>query len=388
MSHDGNLINRRAFLKAGPLGAAAAAAGLSMSAEAAEPPKESAQTTAGTGGPVYRTLGRTGLKVARVGIGTNKGPEPAVLRVAFDRGVNYVDTARIYRGGRSERNVGQAIKGLRDKVYVVTKARVGAIENMRRSAEESLRALQTDYVDIFLMHGATKKAVEDEAKRELMVQLRKEGKARFIGVSTHNEVAVLDAVAQDPDKLFDVVLARYNFKSPPGVKDAVARAAKAGVGVVAMKTQAGGYKTEELGDISPHQAALKWVLQDTNVTLAIPCMLDLDQVKENTEVMGMKFARVDRQILDRYGEAIRPYYCYGCGECESTCPKGVDIPTVNRCLMYVEGYRDMELARTTYAALRSGLTAAVCTDCAECVAKCSRGLHITDKMRQARTIFA
>jgi len=391
MSCTPNDMNRRTFLKTGPLGAAAVAAGLSHSTAAAQQPDdtEPAPGSLEEAGPGRRILGRTRMKVSMVGIGTNKGPEPAVLRFAFDRGVNYVDTARRYRGGRSELNVGKAIKGRRDKVYVVTKIPIGDTASMRRHAEESLKALATDYVDVFLMHGArSKEVVMNEDLRELMSQLRKEGKARFLGVSTHNEVEVLDAVAQDPDKLFDVVLARYNFKSDKKVKEAIARAAKAGVGVVAMKTQAGGYKTKELGDISPHQAALKWVLQNKNVTLAVPCMVNLDEVKENTQVLGMKFARVDQQILERYGKAIAPYYCRGCGECLATCPKSVDIPTVNRCLMYVEGYCDMDLAREAYARLAKETTAAVCTECAECVAECVHEVRVARNMRMAHRILA
>ena len=79
---------------------------------------------------------------------------------------------------------------------------------------------------------------------------------------------------------FDTVLVTYNFKSAPEVKPAVARVAQGNIGVIAMKTQAGGYKTSELGEASPHQASLKFVLQDANVTAAIPAMVDLQQVKE------------------------------------------------------------------------------------------------------------
>ncbi len=182
----------------------------------------------------------------------------------------------------------------------------------------------------------------------------------------------------------------YNFKSDPSLKEAIARAAKAGVGIIAMKTQAGGYETKELGDISPHQAALKWVLQDLNVAAAIPSMVDLDQIKENTQVMHMdlKLSQVDRRILERYGQAIAPYYCHRCGGCAATCPQGVDIPTVNRCLMYAEGYRDLDLARTTYAELPRTVSAAACANCSTCVAQCARGITIAQQMRRAQALFA
>ena len=176
--------------------------------------------------------------------------------------------------------------------------------------------------------------------------MRQQGKVRFFGVTTHtNQAEVVNAVASDPDHFFDTVLVGYNFKSAPELKQAIARAAQAGIGVVAMKTQAGGYQTAALGAVSPHQAALKWVLQDTNVTAAIPGMKDLAHLKEDIAVMGLALTRRDEQILKRYGQAISPYYCQLCGRCEGLCSRGVAISDINRCLMYAEAYGSLDLAR-------------------------------------------
>ena len=380
-----NCMNRRSFLKLSSVAAAAATVGGAALARGDETQlaEEVERDVA------YRTLGRTGLKVSVIGYGAMRTSEAAVIRAAFDRGVNWLDTARGYMGGKNEQICAEALKGYRDKVYVTTKTHAHSKSAIFREAEESLRSLQTDHVDLYLLHSVDKPAeLANEEAREALAQLRKDGKVRFLGVSTHAAVEVLDAVAQDKDKLFDVVLVRYNFKSPKAVKEAIARAAAAGVGIVAMKTQAGGYKTKELGDISPHQAALKWVLQDTNVSTAIPAMVDLQQVEEDTAVMAMMdITKADRQILSRYGAAIAPFYCIGCRECRPTCPRGVDIPAINRCLMYAEGYGDIELARTTYAQLPVPLTAATCADCPECVADCPNGLRIAHKMRQAMTML-
>jgi len=378
-------LDRRSFLKLGSVGIAAAAAGKPRQGGAAE---SAATEPADT---VTRTLGRTGMKVSVVGLGTLRMSEPAVIQAALDRGINYIDTARSYMGGKVEEVVGEATKGRRDKLYIATKIKPKSKEQMFSDAEASLRALATDHVDVLFVHSLTsKEQVMNETSREVVAELRRQGKTRFVGVSTHkNEVAVIDAVLEDPDKLFDVVLVRYNFKERPEIKEAIARAAKAGIGIVAMKTQAKtGYDTKELGDISPHQAALKWVLNDPNVAVAVPGMVDLAQVKENTEVMGMKLSTVDRQILSRYGRAIEPYYCQACGACEATCPKGIDIAAVNRCLMYAEGYGDIELARTTYAELPRELSVAACTDCPECVAECRYGIEIGARIRDAKALFA
>jgi len=378
-----NPLNRRNFLKLSSVGVVSAAASKRVRAQETESAEQD------TTGVAERTLGRTGLKVSVIGFGAMRTSESAVMRAAFDRGVNWLDTARAYMDGKNERICGEALKGYRDRVRVTTKTGERSKRGILRDVERSLKSLQTDYVDLLLLHIADKPAeLTNQETREALEQVRKEGKVRFVGVSTHNEAEILDAVAQDPDKFFDVVLARYNFRSPKSVKEAIARAAKAGIGVIAMKTQAGGYKTDEMGDISPHQAALKWVLQDQNVTFAIPAMVNLDQVKENTEVMGMKLSSVDKQILSRYGNAIAPYHCLGCKECDGTCPNRVDIAEVNRCLMYAEGYGDIDLARSVYAGLPPAVTAAVCGDCPECVAQCPNGVRIADRMQAARILFA
>jgi len=142
-----------------------------------------------------------------------------------------------------------------------------------------------------------------------------------------------------------------------------------------------------MGSISPHQAALKWVLQNQHITMSIPGMKDLSQLKENIAVMGMPFKTADARTLDRYHAAIAGFYCDLCGTCEGSCPRGVEISTINRSLMYAEGYRSRELARSTYREVPQAASASVCLDCPVCSASCVKGLNISAKMRQARTML-
>jgi hypothetical protein len=220
----------------------------------------------------------------------------------------------------------------------------------------------------------------------VLLTLKKQGKVRFFGVTTHkNQAEVLNALVDDKDRFFDTALVGYNFKTEPEVTAAIARAAKANIGIIAMKTQAGGYVTKEMGLISPHQAALKWALQNKHVTAAIPGMKDLAQLKEDIAVMGMPFTAADVHTLERYSAAIKPYYCTLCGQCEDTCPQGVEISTINRSLMYAEGYKNKELAQSTY---QDAVAASACSDCTDCVAQCAHGLNIAAKMAQARRMLA
>ena len=383
-------IERREFLKIGLVGTTSALLGWEGVASAIE--------TATSGSfvfpaPVYRILGRTGLKITIVSFGAMLTPESEVMEIAFEHGVNYVDTARRYMGGKNEEIVARALKGKRDKVYVATKipSTSKSKEAMFKDVEMSLKALGTDYVDVIQLHNVTGKEdrIMNPEIRDALVRLKEQGKVRFFGVTSHtNEAEVLNALVDDKDSFFDTALVKYNFKSSQETKDAVARAAGANIGVIAMKTQAGGYTTDALGPFSPHQAALKWVLQDKHVTAAIPGMRDVTQLREDIAVMGMRFSYLDKLILKGYDTAIAPYYCHLCAECEATCSQGVAISTINRSLMYADAYRSPVLARTTYQEIPSALSASACLDCTVCTAKCINGLDISAKMRRARTLLA
>jgi uncharacterized protein len=381
-------LRRRDFLKIGLAGATVAAGvgGFRSVAEALTTLAQSAPA------PTYRTLGRTGLKVTTLGFGAMLTPEAEVIRAGFDTGINYVDTARRYLNGRSEEIVSRALKGIRDKVYVATKTVRSSVtrDDVMKDIETSLAQLKTDYIDIIQVHGLESgKQVLIPEVREAYAKAKEQGKVRFFGVSTHtNPAEVVNAVVDDPDKFFDTVLVTYNYNTEPAVKKAIARAHAAGVGVIAMKIQMGGYKTREDAKALTHEQAaanLKWVLHDTNVATTIPGMRTVEQVANMVPVMGTKLTKADERILKAYAQAIDPFYCRLCGQCEGTCPNGVAISSINRALMYAEGYREYGLAKATFDEV---LNASACGTCSGCVARCVKGLNIAQKMRQAQSTFA
>ncbi len=384
-------MNRRAFIKAGVIGTATAMIAPPAFADTLQ--RMAVSDSSPFPEPVYRTLGRTGLKITTVSFGAMLTPEPEVIRVALEHGVNYIDTARKYMGGKNEEIVGKAVKGMRDKVYIASKTLPTSQSkaDIIRDVETSLKTLGTDYIDVIQLHNLTdKERIFNAGTREALTQLKKQGKVRFCGVTTHkNEVEVLSALVDDPDKFFDTCLVKFNYKSDTSVSNAIDRAATAGIGIVAMKAMVGGYDVSGLGRITPFQAALKWVLQNPKVTTSIPGMKDMAQLRENIAVMGMPFSYADLRRLERYNEAIAPFYCAFCGKCEGGCSHGVEISTINRALMYAEGgYGDISLARATYAELPKQSTAVSCVDCGNCAARCVRGLDISAKMSHARTVLA
>jgi len=336
----------------------------------------------------YRTLGRTGLKVTTVSYGAMLTTDAAVLQRALDMGINYVDTADCYQEGNNEVMVGKVVKNRRQEVIVATKVHILPRDKMIAMVERSLRRMKIDVIDVMQIHGIRDvDEVNNETAMEVLTQLKKEGKIRFIGFSTHsNQAEVIRAAIKN--KFFDMILVAYNFKSNEDIKDAIAEAAKVNIGIVAMKTQAGGYKNAQMGSLSPHQAALKWILDDTNVSTTIPSMTTFSQLEEDIQVMGSKLGWHDRKTLDRYGQVIDKMYCRMCNQCSETCPHKVAIADINRSLMYAESYGDNQLAQTSYHNIPVSSNVNQCLKCETCVAKCVHGIHIAKKMEQAIRIFA
>lgn len=336
----------------------------------------------------YRTLGKTGLKITAVGFGAMRTTDPAVITQAIDWGINFIDTAHGYQGGNNELMLGEILKGRRKDAYVCTKLGMSSVKNMKADFELSLKRLQTDYVDVLYMHAARDiEQIQNEEFMNLYSEFKKEGKARFIGFSTHqNEALLLSQAAKD--KFWDVILTAYNFKREEALTNAIKEASEAGIGIVAMKTQAGGYETEEMGGLSPHQAALKWVLQNPHVNTTIPGILTFDELAEDFQVMNAKLGWNDRKKLYHYGLAIRGKYCTGCQSCKDQCPHGVDIPEMNRCYMYYEGYQDLEFARANYAGIGANLNASQCSSCDECNVVCINGINLNERMHNINTLLA
>ncbi len=181
------------------------------------PPKAAGATSPSPGNPDRRPLGKTGFQVGTVGFGAMTTRDPEVIRFAVDRGVDYVDTADCYMGGENERIVGRALAGIRDKVVLATKVHIAPVDQMIRSAENSLRSLKADVIDVLQLHGiSTEAEVTDERAREAIRKLIDQGKVRAAGVTTHRgQETVLLAVREHG--FYKTALVAYNFRSDTGV---------------------------------------------------------------------------------------------------------------------------------------------------------------------------
>jgi len=251
----------------------------------------------------------------------------------------------------------------------------------RASVETSLRRLQTDYVDVLLWHAfQTTQEVSNPDAFEFMQKLKKEGKVRFHGFSTHDNVGPLLREAAK-STIHDVAEIAYNFTHSKELREAVGVAAESGIGIVAMKTQAGGYKTEKIGTLTPHQAALKIVLTNQSISTAIPGVKTIEQIDECVAVMGTQLSREDLHRLDQYGAYLHGRICTMCGGCIGECPQGVAHQDLLRVVMYRDGYQDSRLVQELFSDEDRMQQMKLCSGCSSCSIKCSRGLDIQAQLK-------
>jgi aryl-alcohol dehydrogenase-like predicted oxidoreductase len=335
----------------------------------------------------YRTLGRTGLKVTVVSMGVMNCSDPAVLHRAFDLGINFYDTAPSYMRGTNEEMVGNVFHGRREKVFIQTKVHAHDEKKMRASVERSLRRLRTDYIDVLLWHGhSSPKEASDPKLFEFMSKMKKEGKARFTGFSAHTNMAsLLNEAARS--NFHDVAMVSYNFTHSKKLKEAVAIAAKSGIGVIAMKTQAGGYKKERMGSFTPHQAALKYVLMDQNVSMAVPGVTTIEQIEECAAAMGTSFSKRNLNELKQYQSFLQGRICTMCGGCSGECPYGVPHGDLLRLVMYHDGYQNDGLVKETLEKTTALQNIQRCSECPSCSVICRRGLDIKGQIQLATNLF-
>jgi predicted aldo/keto reductase-like oxidoreductase len=343
----------------------------------------------------YRTLGKTGLKVSTVGFGCMITSDASVIEKAADLGVNYFDTARGYQGGNNERMVGAALKKRRKHIVLSTKTHGETKQAALADLDTSLRELGTDYVDIWYLHAKSKPSEITEELIDAQETAKKAGKVRFVGVSTHSGQTELIPALIAGGKT-DVVLVAFNFTMGKDMEDAVAAASRAGLGVVAMKVMAGGYRRAKPGDklneIFKRQgamvAALKWVLKNPHVHTTVPSITDMDQLDDNLKAMSEPYTEADQKLLASQLERIRPIYCHMCGECEKNCPEGLPIADILRYVMYADGYGQFALGREQFLTLSEEATPARCKLCPTCTVTCPYGVNVARQLRRAQELFA
>ena len=387
--------SRRNFLAAG---LALPVAGLASTTASPTPPAPAPQQAGGPSGKiVYRTLGKTGMKVSTVGYGCMITSDPSVITRAVDMGINYFDSSRHYQNGQNERMVGAALGAKRKDVFVSTKADgPWTGPSILDQLDTSLKELNTDHVDVWLLHGlGSGEQITDELV-EAQRKAKQQGKVRFIGMSTHNLPAVADRVIEAK---LEIVQAQYNFTSAAEWAPAIVKLNQAGVGLVAMKVMAarggGGRRGGGQPAAAPAAppagrmtAALKWVIKNPVIATTVPSMTDIDQLEQNFAVMGQSFTDSDQKVLTATLKEIRPYFCSMCGQCEGQCPKGLPARDLVRFVMYADGYGQFPLGREGFLKMSAEHQAIRCGDCSSCAIKCPYGVRVAEMAMRAQELFA
>jgi predicted aldo/keto reductase-like oxidoreductase len=341
---------------------------------------------------IYRTLGKTGIRVPVIGMGILTSGSPALIKAALDAGITLFDsTAAQPQQMRNEEMLGEVLKGRpRESVIYGTKIhlpqdsitglyeKTATEKEFTRSLDAALKSLQMDYVDILYHHMVSRReSAFYEPVMKAMEKAKKAGKARFLGMTSHSNIPEVVQAAAD-SKFYEVIMASYNprQKNLLQVKEAIANAAKAGLGVVAIKVIRGdieeGQKPINSG------ASLKWVLQDTNVHATVPGFSNFDEMNIDLSVME-DLSLTDAEMNDLKREnSYSGLYCQGCGQCLQQCKARLPIPDLMRAYMYVYGYRQPVLAHSLLASLE--LPQKVCDDCSSCQVVCQNGWKVSEKI--------
>jgi uncharacterized protein len=376
---------------------------------AQEKPTATASKTTPNGGIVTRKLGRTGLEVPIVSMGAGACNDPNLAQACYEAGMRLFDTSDTYAYGRNEQMLGAVLSQMkvRDKAIIVTKAFGGPMRNntppekmkaaISTSLEGSLKRLKTDYVDVLQLYDVRDpETLRNQAINDAMAAVKKEGKARFTGLSTHADTAnVINAAVEAG--VYDVILTAFNFTmaTDAAMMSAVANAASHGVGIIAMKVLAGGARfpnpdtLRQYSGAVVNSAALKWVLRNENVATAIPGIGNFDHLRANFPIASnLNLTDEESRFLADNRITLGMEFCRQCRKCLASCPRNADVPSLMRTHMYAVQYADFQQARQTLNDIEEHRSIETCTSCDTCAARCANSVNVPRKIGELKLIYA
>lgn len=333
----------------------------------------------------YVELGRTGLKISRLGFGgipIQRIDQPGtreLLKAAHEMGVNYIDTARAYTV--SEEWIGQSLEelGLRDAFVLATKCRALTKADMEAELAQSLKNLRTDHIELYQFHNPSmedlKKILAPGGSMEALLEAKARGVVGHIGLTAHL-AAVFEAALEVPE--IETIMFPYNIVEQQGA-ELIERCAKAGKGFIDMKPLAGGA-------IEDGRLALRYVLSNPNVTVAIPGMAAIEELEGN--VKGAEnidpLTEEEEAACQKVRDALGTQFCRRCNYC-APCTVGISIPNVFLFQGYLNRYGLENWGRERYATL--SVKASACVQCGACETRCPYNLPIRNMMKKAAEDF-
>jgi len=373
----------------------------------------------------YSNFGKTGIKMSALGFGAMRLPMRddgdkrvvdddlaiPLLRRAFDLGVNYVDTAPYYLGKLSEGAIGRAIKGYRDKVYISTKNPIenDSADDWMVRLESSLKQLDVDYIDFYHLWGIKLESFQrweslSDGPLQAAERAKAQGLIKHLSFSYHDTAENCRYILESGR--FDSVLIQYNLLDRSNEEN-LAIAKENGLGVVVMGPVGGGRlgaPSEVIQGLlkdkpaSTAEMALRFVLANENVDVALSGMQSLKQLEENANVAAAtgkltdaEVAQVKAMMLEN--AKLAKLYCTSCNYC-MPCPQEIKIPNIFNIMNDHRVYGITDHAKAAYGQIIRGEgwikggDASKCTGCGVCESKCPQGLPIIEQLKETHAALA
>lgn len=331
----------------------------------------------------YRILGKTGLRVSRMGLGgipiQRIDPEGsrALIRKMLQAGVNYIDTARGY--SVSEEYLGYALEGVRKQFILATKSMARTRDAMTADIARSLANLRTEYIDLYQVHNPSpdqlRQICAPGGALEALQEAKKAGQVLHLGLTAHSLETFRMALELD---WVESIMFPYNIVEQQG-EELIALCAQKNVGFICMKPLAGGA-------IEDASTALRYILSNENVPLVIPGMASPEELVQNLAACNdsSPLTREELSVIAGIRSRLDTNFCRRCGYC-APCAAGIVIPNIFTFEAYLSRYGLEGWARDRYAALEK--KASDCLDCGACEERCPYHLPIRRMLRTAAERF-
>ena len=331
----------------------------------------------------YRILGKTGLKISRLGFGgipiqriDAEGTKPLMQQMK-EAGINFIDTARGYTV--SEEYLGYALEGIREDFIIATKSMARTKEAMAKDIEISLKNLRTDYIDLYQVHNATPEQVQQViapgGALEALLEAKAAGKIRHIGLTSHSLDTFKMALEMDWVETF---MFPYNIVETQAEK-LIAKCAEKNIGFICMKPLAGGA-------IEDATLALRYICDNPAVTVVIPGMADPKELEQNINAVNdtTPLTGAEKAAMMEIRSALGTNFCRRCNYCQP-CAAGINISGAFLFEGYLKRYGLADWARERYAAMPH--KASECIGCGACESRCPYHLPIRQMLKAAAEKF-
>ena len=331
----------------------------------------------------YRTLGKTGLKISRMGFGgipiqkIDEEGTKKLLHTMMKRGINYIDSARGYTV--SEQYIGYGLEGIRDKFVLATKSMARTKEAMAADIETSLKNFRTDYIDLYQVHNPSMEQLDQVQAAggalEALQEARAAGKIEHIGLTAHSVEVFARALELD---WVETVMFPYNIVETQG-EALMAKCREKNVGFICMKPMAGGA-------LEDARLAMRFIGRNENVSVVIPGMYDVREIDQNIEAIedASPLTEAERAKLDVIRRELGTQFCRRCNYCQP-CTAGIAISGIFVLEGYLNRYGLGDWAKQRYAAM--GKKAGDCVGCGACEKRCPYQLPIRQMLARCKDEF-